>query len=189
MLKTLPEDEFLSGLAEMIKAGAILDGSLLEDISAQRSSILNRDEKILAPLIERSVKLKASVVAEDEREAGNRMILNFGHTFGHVIESSTSMKHGYAIASGMAISAGISVSEGILEKKEAGRLKKILGDFGLLTKFNIPEDVLLKKISGDKKKKGNDISFVLIGPVGKATIAKIPVKKLIEYYKSHSGSL
>ena len=189
MLQTLPEEEFLSGLAEIIKIGAIMDPSLLDYIEANRSGILKREEKILDPVITRSVRLKASVVAEDEKESGSRMMLNFGHTYGHVIETVSSMKHGFAVASGMVLAAGISVEEGLLDKKSFNRLHKILDEFGLLLKYKISSETLYQKISGDKKKKGDEIGFVLIGPPGKATIRMMHVGKLVEYYESHSSSL
>jgi 3-dehydroquinate synthase len=187
MLHTLPEEEFLSGLAEVIKMGAIMDTSLLDDIELNRSAVLNRDEKILNNLIVRSVKLKASVVAEDEKEAGRRMILNFGHTYGHVIETVLSLKHGYAVSLGMVLAAGISVEERLLENSDLKRLCKILKDFNLISKHNIPSETLLKKLKGDKKKKGDEISFVLIGPPGKATIKQIAVQKLVAFYETHSA--
>jgi 3-dehydroquinate synthase len=187
MLHTLHEEEFLSGLAEIIKMGAIMDPELLDYIESGKSGILKRDEKILNTIITRSVRLKASVVAEDERESGRRMILNFGHTYGHVLETVLSLKHGFAIASGMVLAAGISVDKGLLGISDYRRLCTLLNDFGLLGKHNMPADTLLKKIKGDKKKKGDDIGFVLIGPPGQATIQQIPVQKLVTYYESQSA--
>jgi 3-dehydroquinate synthase len=188
MLATLPDDEYLSGLAEMIKTGAILDPELLDEIESNRELILSRNKKLLSALIIRSVRLKASVVAEDEKESGKRMILNFGHTFGHVIETETSMKHGFAVASGMVIASGISAEQGLLDRKFYNRLVRILKDFGLLLEYKIPTEVVGSKISGDKKKMGDEINFVMIGPPGKATIKKIPVVNLVAYYKSQSES-
>jgi 3-dehydroquinate synthase len=187
MLHTLPEEEFLSGLAEIIKMGAIMDPELLKDVELNRSAILKRDEVFLNDLIIRSIKLKASVVAEDEKESGRRMILNFGHTYGHVIETVLMLKHGYAVSSGMMLAAGISVKEGLLENSDFTRLFNILNDFGLISKHNIPADTLLKKLKGDKKKTGDEISFILIGPPGKATIRQISVNKLVEYYETYSA--
>jgi 3-dehydroquinate synthase len=187
MLHTLPEEEFLSGLAEIIKMGAIMDPELLKEVELNRLSILKRDEGILNSLITRSVRLKAAVVAEDEKESGRRMILNFGHTYGHVIETVLSLKHGYAVSSGMVLAAAISVDEGILEIEDFKRLCRILNEFGLIGKHEIPAETLLKKLKGDKKKKGDEISFILIGPPGKATIRQIPVQKLVAYYETHSA--
>lgn len=184
MFVTLPPDEFLSGLAEMIKTGAILDNLLLDDIDKNRQAILRRDESLMTSLITRSVRLKATVVSEDEKESGKRMILNFGHTYGHVIETETSMKHGFAVASGMVLAAGLSSELGLLDSGSHDRLIRILNDFGLLPGYRISSEMVWAKISGDKKKKGEEISFVLIGPPGTATIRKISVKRLVEYYES-----
>jgi 3-dehydroquinate synthase len=116
------------------------------------------------------------------------MILNFGHTYGHVIETVSAMKHGFAVASGMVLAAGLSFEEGLLEKKHYDRLIRLLNDFGLLREYKISPETVSSKISGDKKKKGDEISFVLIGPPGVATIRKIGVKRLVGYYILHSSS-
>jgi 3-dehydroquinate synthase len=101
MLQTLPEDEYSSGLAELIKTAIIGNEKLFEIIENNQSGILRRDPDLLSMLISMAVSFKASVVSEDEKESGLRRILNFGHTYGHAIEMYKSFKHGYAVASGM----------------------------------------------------------------------------------------
>jgi len=138
MLNSLPEDEYYSGLAELIKMGIILDNGLLDEIEKNREAILKRDNSILEYLVTRSVMLKAKIVTEDERESGRRMILNFGHTFGHVIETSGNQKHGFAVASGMVIAAGISELEGALGKTDVKSIINLLKSFNLIKKYDIP---------------------------------------------------
>ncbi len=180
MLKSLEEEEYLSGLAELIKMGYILDSHLLRDIENNREEILKRDTSLMELMVSRSVSLKASVVREDERESGKRMILNFGHTFGHVIETLGKQKHGFAVASGMVLAAGISQQEGLLSVKELTRLVDLLKYFGLLKKYSIPTSGFGEMISKDKKKRGNEVSFVLIGEPGKAIVRNLTVEKLMK---------
>jgi 3-dehydroquinate synthase len=183
MLKTLPDDEYLSGLAELIKMGVICDADLFETLEHNADAVLSRDYDLLADLIKRSVNLKAKVVTEDEKEIGIRKILNFGHTFGHAIEALTGLKHGYAIAAGMIISADISVELEILSQIERDRLKKLLETFKLLINYNVNSDHIKALILQDKKKYGGTMDFVFLEQTGKALVKRIPVEKLFDYYK------
>ena len=184
MLLTLPEDEYLSGLAELIKMGAILSSSLLALIEQSKESILRRDISLLELLVYESVRLKASVVSEDEKESGKRMVLNFGHTFGHVIEAVTGQKHGFAIAAGMEIAAAVSVMESLLGEADSKYLVNLLRDFNLLKENNVSPETYARMIISDKKRSGEDISFILLESPGKAVVKKIPVKKLADYCHS-----
>ena len=183
MLKTLPEDEYHSGLAELIKNGIIGDAGLVSEIERNVTPILDRNILLLNRLIARSVQMKASVVNEDERESGRRMILNFGHTFGHAIESLTGMKHGFAVAAGMMIAADISLKAGILKPEERNRLFKLLDSFKLLGYYNISYEKIKEYISQDKKKSGEAVNFVMLEKCGNAIVKSITVTELLDYYK------
>lgn len=187
MLKTLPDDEYLSGLAELIKTGIILDAGLIKTIEKDCDSVLKRDPRVLTELIARSVNLKASVVMEDEKEKGLRMILNFGHTFGHAIEAQTGLKHGFAVAAGMIIAADISVGLGILDPVERDRLSDLLNSFKLLMKYRITNDQLIDYIARDKKRSGETLNFVLLEKTGKAVVQKIGIERLLEHYMKISS--
>ena len=187
MLKTLPDDEYLSGLAELIKNGIIMDEVLVKEIENNSLRILNRDTDILRSLIERSIELKASVVRQDEKESGKRMILNFGHTFGHVIETQANLKHGFAVACGMVIASDISVKEGLLKVDERDKIFNILNNYRLIRKHNISSVQFEKLIVQDKKKSGDFLSFVLLQSIGKAIIRKYPVDQLLKLYRSISS--
>jgi len=184
MLKTLPGDEFLSGLAEIIKMGLIMDKALIKVLENQSTDILNRDKDILTSLIARSVELKAEVVREDEKESGRRMILNFGHTFGHIIETRAGWKHGFAVACGMIIAVDISVIQDLLAGDERDRIFNLLRRYNLLRKYEISSDQFEKLIVQDKKKSGETLSFVLLQSTGKAVIRKYPVEQLLKIYRS-----
>lgn len=184
MLNTLPDDEYLSGLAELIKMGLVLDKNLVGEIEVNIKAIRSRDMDLLVSLISRSVSLKAAVVMEDERETGRRMILNFGHTFGHLIETIALQKHGFAVASGMKIAAAISNKAGLLSDKDNIRVMKLLERFNLTEDFDISSAKFEEMIISDKKKKAGRINFVVLKSVGKALIREFTVKELMKAYKS-----
>ncbi len=187
MLKTLPEDEYLSGLAELIKTGTTLDAGLIETVEQNIDPILNRDSRLMTRLIAKCVNIKASVVREDEMERGLRMVLNFGHTFGHAIEAQTGLSHGFAVAAGMMISADISVGLGFLKPEERERLKIILEKFKLLKEYCITDQQFKDYISKDKKKSGETVNFVMLEKTGKAIVHNIGVANLLDYYKKMSS--
>jgi len=182
LLKTLPEDEYLSGLAEMIKSGFIGDAGLIGEIEKNVEPILKRETSLLSKLIARTVKIKASIVSEDEKESGIRMLLNFGHTFGHAIESQSGLKHGFAVAGGMKIAADISVGMGFLKPVDRDRLLSLLNSFNLLTDNKISYDEVKKYILQDKKRSGDSLNFIILEKTGKAVVKKIPAEILLDYY-------
>jgi 3-dehydroquinate synthase len=184
MLMTLSDEEYLSGLAELIKMGFILDNTLVAKIERNREKIIRRDTRVIEPLIARSIKLKASVVSDDEKESGKRMILNFGHTFGHIIETFEKQKHGFAIAYGMKIAAGISVVNGLLSEKEEAKLNRILESFNIIHEIKLTASKFEEMLISDKKKKGDKISFILLESIGRAVIKEFTFKELVKLYKS-----
>lgn len=183
ILVTLPEEEYLSGLAEMIKTAIIGDKGLFGLIEENYKGIMAREPELLTDLITRSVRFKASVVTKDEKETGLRRVLNFGHTLGHAIEMQESIKHGFAVASGMEFAAEFSLSKGYLRKDEKLRITKLLRKFGLLERYYIPVTQIDKLIRHDKKKSGNGINFVFSGGIGKTDVIKVTVDEILDFYK------
>jgi 3-dehydroquinate synthase len=183
MLRTLPDDEFLSGLAELIKTAVIGDQKLFELIEKNYREILDRDTDLLSELVGRSVRFKASVVTDDERENGIRRILNFGHTYGHAIEMQKSVKHGFAVASGMELATGFSYEKGLIRTCEKDKIIGLLNKFGLLEKHNLPDDDIEELILHDKKKTGSDINFIFTRGIGRVTVNKITVAEVVDFYK------
>jgi 3-dehydroquinate synthase len=182
MLRTLPDEEFRSGLAELIKTGFIGDTSIIETLENNYQAVIKRDKELLSDLVAKSIKFKGYVVAEDEKENNLRRILNFGHTFGHAIELHESFKHGFAVASGMELSALFSVRKKLLKKSECDRAINILKKYGLLNYYKIPVNKIEELILHDKKKTGQAIHFVFLKGIGKAVVEKLPVKEVIEFY-------
>ena len=183
MLRTLPDDEYLSGLAELIKTGIIGDPSIIEMLEENYARVILRDRELLSDLVARSVKFKASVVAKDEKESGLRRILNFGHTFGHAIELQGSFKHGFAVASGMELATLFSFKKGLIDKKVCNRVISLLKKYGMLSNYTMPSGIIEEFILHDKKKTGEYIHFVFIEGIGIPCIKKIPLSDVVDFYK------
>ena len=130
MLKTLPEQDYRSGFAEVVKYGVIKDRELFNCLSNHPDEIENREIAFLTKVVSDSIRIKADVVRKDPTEKGYRRILNFGHTFGHAIEKVFGLTHGESVSLGMIIALDISVKKGLLINKEAGQIKKLLSDIG-----------------------------------------------------------
>jgi 3-dehydroquinate synthase len=185
MLQTLPEEEYFSGVAELIKTAIVGNKKLFEIIESNQEGILRRDTELLSMLISMAVNFKAAVVSEDEKESGLRRILNFGHTYGHAIEMYKSFRHGYAVASGMALAANFSLSRGYISEAEYNRVTTLLRSFKLLRRHDIPDDQINQLIMRDKKKSGNEIYFVFITGIGKVNVEKIPISQAVDFYRQN----
>jgi 3-dehydroquinate synthase len=172
-LTTLPDREFREGFAEVIKYGAIMDAPMVADLERDIDAILSRDIGILEAVVERSLRHKATVVEGDEREAGLRKTLNFGHTIGHAIEASAGYGkylHGEAVAIGMTAACKISNKFAGLVDAEATRLVKLIERAGLPTAMITGWDGedFMRALRLDKKRSEKRIEFVLIDSIGHA---------------------
>lgn len=173
-LKTLPEDEFLNGIAEVIKYGVILDKQLFSFLEKNRDAIKKRRKYVLTYIIKRCCELKKNVVEQDEKEVDLRRILNFGHTVGHAIEilSNYKISHGKAISIGMIVESKISVALGLLPQKKMIRLKELFRLYSL--PVLIPPRINLEKLFAatlhDKKARGGVVYYTLFEHIGKARI-------------------
>ncbi len=185
-LATLPAREYAAGLAEVIKYGAIQDLAFLAWLEEHAEGLARREPAPLAHAIRRSCEIKAEVVAADERESGARALLNFGHTFGHAIESASGYGrwlHGEAVAMGMALASRYSVREGRLAAAEADRLVSLMTRLGLPTESPAyPIDTWLEYMGRDKKNEGGRITLVLLDALGRAVVARdTPERTLREF--------
>lgn len=169
-LKTLPQKEFISGLGEVIKYAYISSPELYELINKNFSRILDREEKILDEIILKCATIKAGVVSNDEREDGLRKILNFGHTFGHAIESAAGFKirHGECVIFGIIAELYLSNKLGMLSKKKLTKYLELPGKFKLKYNPRYPDfDSVYGNMEVDKKNKDGKINFVLLSDLGK----------------------
>ncbi|MBS4028557.1 MAG: 3-dehydroquinate synthase [Ignavibacteriales bacterium] len=169
-LKTLSQEEYVNGIAEIIKQALIQDEKFFLFLEKEMEKLVNRDEKILKTTIEWNCKLKASIIEKDEREIGPRKILNFGHTIGHAIEtlSQYKLRHGYAVSVGMVAESLIAKELGWLKENDVQRIENILKRVKLPTRLpkSISPITILKKMQLDKKSKEGKIKYSLIDKVG-----------------------
>jgi 3-dehydroquinate synthase len=191
VLKTLPLRELSAGLAEVIKYGPIFDMAFLDWIERHLDALMEREPEALAHAIRRSCEIKAEVVGQDERESGVRAILNFGHTFGHAIESGLGYGqwlHGEAVGCGMVMAARLSERMGLIDAAFVGRLTGVIKRAGLpvvaprlAADDNAGRYIELMQI--DKKAEGGEIRFIVIDGPGRAALRAAPaalVREVIE---------
>jgi 3-dehydroquinate synthase len=183
VLKSLPARELSAGMAEVIKHGLVRDAAFFSWLEQNMETLLAGDQQALAHAVRRCCEIKATVVAEDERETGVRALLNFGHTFGHAIESGLgygNWLHGEAVAAGMVMAADLSRRIGLIAPDDVGRVIALLKRAGLPT---APPEIaparLLELMGTDKKAEGGRLRFVLLDAIGSASVrADIPAEPL-----------
>lgn len=174
VLSTLDDREFRAGLFESLKYGIIRDASLFEFMARQRRKVVARDRKALLRIITDSVRVKAQVVAADEKESDLRRILNFGHTIGHALEAATDYEyflHGEAVAWGMIAAAQIACDSGFCAPETAQRISAAVTAYGPLPPVRCATNKVLKHLSADKKTVAGALHFVLPLKIGKVRIA------------------
>jgi len=182
-LDTLPERELRAGLAEVIKHALALDLRFVEWLEKNIDELLARERSALVYAVRRCCELKAGVVAADERESGVRSLLNFGHTFGHAIETGTgygAWLHGEAIAVGMVMAAELSARAGLIAAADVHRVRSLLRRAGLpITGPALGAERLLELMAIDKKAAGGRVRFVLLDSVGAASLREAVDERLV----------
>src|SRR3989338_8767577 len=195
-LDTLPNGEFINGMAEIIKIAATSDKALFEFTEKNSKKILNRDKAALIHVIKGAIELKKAVVEKDEKESGLRQILNFGHTFGHALENyhGYRKKHGHCISIGFVVEAKIANLIGKLSSNEAKRIEALLDKFNLPTTVekNVDINKIVEIMKMDKKARNMKPRFVILEKIGKIKSEKsnfsfeadeIIIRKAIEFYR------
>ncbi|MCA9374082.1 3-dehydroquinate synthase [Candidatus Peregrinibacteria bacterium] len=179
LLKTLPESDFITGMAEVLKYGAIMDSGLFKLLEKSYPQIQKRNRNILNKIIERSVKNKVSVIQKDVNEKGLRKILNYGHTLGHALEKMSNYKisHGEAIALGMKVVNIMAVQQSQLSQGDNDRINNLIDRYQIIHPKNIAtihhrnSHKLWNLMNSDKKAKSGSIQFVIPTSIGKHLIA------------------
>ncbi len=170
VLASLPRVQRAQGMIEAVKHGAIMDDAYFDELDREMPALLDGDADSLERAVARSVELKSAVVSEDEREAGRREILNFGHTLGHAIEAacSFSVPHGTAVACGMILEARLGTSLGVTDPEVVERLEQIVERVGL--PIGIPDGAaandIMTYVASDKKARHGLMRFVLLSRIG-----------------------
>lgn len=178
MLRTLNEREFRTGLAEMIKSAIIADEELFVMLEKVDFSALHSDVELLMELVYRAIKVKAAIVERDERESGDRRLLNLGHTLAHAIEKNSSkLNHGEAVACGLALIADAACRRGVMDEQTRERIHSLLlrAGFTLTPPVEMPQ--LLKAVKKDKKAEGNDIYVVFPHTIAHCEVERMSVEE------------
>jgi 3-dehydroquinate synthase len=175
-LETLPEKEYLSAMAEVIKYGIIQDKDFFEFIENNKQKIKTRNTLILQEIVAQSAENKVKIINNDEKEKGQRALLNLGHTLAHAIESSTNYSrylHGEAVSIGIVYAAVLSAKKSLIEKNDVTRIKNLLDFFNLPTTIDkdLDNNMLYKIMEQDKKNKKGKLRFVLTKSIGSSIIA------------------
>jgi 3-dehydroquinate synthase len=190
-LETLPQREFIAGLAEVIKYGPIADEAFLGWIEDHLDDLLAREPAALTHAIRRSCEIKAEVVGADEKEGGVRAILNFGHTFGHAIESGLGYGqwlHGEAVGCGMRMATDLSVRLGLLPPSALERMHRLLARAGLPVRApDLGVERYLQWMGRDKKAEAGEIRFVLLESMGRAVVRPAPDELVCQVLESAVG--
>jgi 3-dehydroquinate synthase len=188
VLDSLPDREFSAGLAEVIKYGAALDRPFFDWLESSIDRLMARDTQAMAYAIQRSCEIKAEVVAADEREAGLRAMLNFGHTFGHAIEAGLGFGtwlHGEAVGCGMVMAAELSMRLGQLCEEDCARLVGLITRAGLPTQPpDWPAHKYLAAMAHDKKAQSGEIRYVLLQGLGQSELKSVGSDEVAEMIRA-----
>lgn len=178
MLRTLPEREVRTGMAEVIKAGIIADEELFSKLELTPLAELTKNSDLLAEVVYRAIKVKADIVERDEREHGDRRKLNLGHTLAHAIEKSSSkMNHGEAVAVGLSLISDAAARRGLLSAADKERICSLLQRTGFDLTPPVAMRVLLKAVSKDKKSEGDVLNVVFPTAIGACEVVPMPLEE------------
>ncbi|HWP94278.1 MAG TPA: 3-dehydroquinate synthase [Gammaproteobacteria bacterium] len=192
-LATLPEREFRAGLAEVIKHGLIADAGFFAWCEDHAMALLDRDPAALVHAVIVCCRIKAAIVARDERESGERALLNYGHTFAHAIEAAQRYEgwlHGEAVAAGMALAARLATARGMLPRDDAARIMRLLGRLGLpvAAPAGLAPETLRTFMARDKKNRAGRLRFVLLETIGRARLVDdVPEEALMTILTAAAG--
>ncbi len=188
VLATLPRREFRSGLYEVIKYGVIANRDLFDRVQREQTAIFAREPAALTPIIVESCRIKAQVVSADEREAGPRRVLNFGHTLGHALEAVTQyrrFRHGEAVAYGMIAAAELSAARGALAGRDLDAVKTLVRQLGPLPQVSdLSAKQVVEAARHDKKVVEGTLHFVLATTIGAtAIVSDVTEQELLKTLK------
>jgi len=181
-LRTLPPRELSAGLAEVLKHGLLADAQYFERVTVDMPRLRACEEGALAEAIARSCEIKAAIVARDEKEVGERALLNLGHTFGHAIEALTGYErwlHGEAVGCGICLAADLSRRLGLISPVEVGMVERSVAAAGLPARIaGLGRAAALASMRGDKKADAGEIRFILLERIGRAIQRGVPADAL-----------
>lgn len=178
LLISLPDNEFVNGMAEVIKHSLIKDSNHFRHLEEYNLPILAKDRNEMELMVTHSARIKSTIVEMDEMEHGERRKLNLGHTWGHAVEKITGMSHGESVSVGLAFAAELSVEKGLLKEEERTRILNLLKAYELPVESNADVAAVLDALIKDKKKEGGYIHFILMKGIGDVVIEVINIEEL-----------
>lgn len=188
-LKTLPPREISAGLAEVLKHGLLGDADYFTQVANAIDSLRAGDTAVLTQAVARSCEIKASIVGRDERESGERALLNLGHTFGHAVEAMTGYSrwlHGEAVGFGLVLAADLSRSLELLHDSDVNRITDAVARAGLPTRIEgLSASEAIEYMRGDKKAQAGEIRFVVLEKIGKASVRTVPMPVVMRTLTAH----
>ncbi|MBL0335094.1 MAG: 3-dehydroquinate synthase [Chitinophagaceae bacterium] len=176
LLKSLPDNEWINGFAEIIKHAAIRDAAMFRELESGSLDKFRARPSVMATLVERNAGIKIKVVQKDEFEKGDRRLLNFGHTLGHALENQYELSHGQAVSIGMVFAADLSAA--LLGFKETSRVEALVGKYELPARAAFDKKKVFSVLRMDKKREREQMNFVLLQKVGKAVVHPVPLRNL-----------
>lgn len=183
-LQTLPREEWINGFAEIIKHSCIKDEKMFELLQQNSFEHFYNSLPHTGKLIQQNVEIKYNVVVNDERETGERKLLNFGHTIGHAIENTSKLPHGSAISIGMVLACIISEKINGLPQAATNQVRKLIEQYHLPVSFDFDKEKTWDILLHDKKKSGKEMNFIVLDAIGKASVKKIPIGELQKIFFS-----
>ena len=183
VLETLPEEEWRSGFAEIIKHACICDRAMFDELALRNLSFYRKDLHATGALVQQNVEIKYGIVAGDETESGARRLLNFGHTIGHAIENVTGLLHGYAISVGMVTACKISQATNGFSEHQTKEIVQMLQRYGLPVSCDVDRDEAWQNLIHDKKKSGANMNFIVLDEIGQGKVKAIPLSELKTLYQ------
>lgn len=184
LLETLPEEEWINGFAEIIKHACIRDKGMFEELAKKNIAAYLSSKEETGRLIQQNAEIKFSIVRNDEREAGERKLLNFGHTIGHAIENTLQIPHGHAVSIGMVAACRVSEKANAFDPQQTERVAALLSDYALPVTTDLDKTHTWDILLHDKKKAGDHIHFVVLDAIGEASVKKIPLTEFKEIFNS-----
>ncbi len=178
MLQSLPEQEYVNGMAEVIKHALIKDINQFSHLEEYSVPILVKDRNEMEYLITHSARIKSEIVELDEMEHGERRKLNLGHTWGHAVEKVARIPHGEAVSVGLAFSARLSVKKGLLKIEEKNRILNLLRSYELPVNNQADPADVLDALIKDKKREGRSVHFILMNGIGDVVVESIDIDEL-----------
>jgi 3-dehydroquinate synthase len=178
LLTTLPQKEILSGMAEIVKHGAIGDPELFGILEQNPDQALALQRDLLEKLVFASIQVKAGIVNKDEKEKGERRKLNFGHTLGHALEKTLGLTHGEAVSLGMVFAVELSLRYGLLSEEDTQRFKNLLSTLGLPVASSFDKTLVVDALRKDKKRTGDTLHFVCLQGIGQPVITELSLNEM-----------